>query len=372
MCGEWLAAAQEGNLDEVLAGLRAGIDVNLKGEFGRTALHLAAMYTQAPAIRVLLGHGADPNAQDWSGHTPVTYAVLQAQSWVFREPDPRPMELLLAAGGKLGLLEAIWLNDVELARRLCDADPNLDVSGDAQFSFHDTYLMEAAKCGFVEMVQFLLDRGADIEGIDDLGATALMRAAAGGHAEVVVLLLDRGADVNHDDWWDQTPLSEAATGGHRDIVDRLLSRGARRNLLDAVALDDPGLVADLLRGGADSNHHYGGCARLALYAVRRGDAEIVRLLLDHGAVQYEEPMDERPLLAEAARHGHLGVVELLLSRGARADEVGRDGLNALAWATRGGHAPVVEILRIEFLRRAGRGRAASPPLCHSDAADPPL
>jgi ankyrin repeat protein len=344
MSQEWFAAAGRGDTETVLNLLHQGADVNAADEFGRTALTLSVLGRQIAMIRMLLDHGANPNAQDHGSCTPMTEAVVISQAWAVREPDVRPLEMLLAAGGRLGLREAVLMGDVALARRLCDADPSLDVSGDAQFIFHDTYLMEAIRRGSLDMATFLLDRGAEIEGTDDLGATALMRGAAEGRADIVTRLLDRGADVNHDDWSDQTPLSEAAVNGHREIVDLLLSRGAERSLLDAVALDETDLVAELLRGGSDPNHLYYGRGRLVMYAVSRGNAAIVRLLLDHGAAHHHETFDEHPLLAEAARHGHLDVVKLLIDHGADLNGVGRDGLTPLAWATKEGHAPVVEFL----------------------------
>lgn len=349
MCQEWFAAVRLGTLDDVLDRIGQGTDVNLTDEFGRTALFEAVMSCRIEVIRALLEHGADPNVPDGTGCTPTTRAVYRAQAWAFREPDPRPLEILLSAGGKLGLLDAVLMGDVELARRLCDSDPSIDVSGDAHFSFHDTYLMEAAKLGFLGMTRFLLDRGADIEGTDDLGATALMRAAASGRADIVELLLERGADVNHDDWLDQTPLSAAAMEGHREIVDRLLSHGAERSLLDAVALDDAALVGELLCGGADPNHTYNYHGRLVMYAVSRGNPEIVRLLLEHGAAHHHEGVDKHSLLAEAAKHGHLEVARLLIEGRADLDGVGKDGLTPMAWAAREGHTPIVELLK-----RAGR------------------
>jgi ankyrin repeat protein len=288
MSQEWFKAARAGALGDILSWIDQGTDVDMTDEFGRTALFDAVMTCQIEVIRALLEHGADPNAADRTGCTPTTRAVFRAQTWAVREPDSLPLEILVKAGGKLGLLEAVLMGDVDLARRVCDSDKTIDVSGDARFSFHDTFLMEAAKLGFLDMARFLLDRDADIEGINDLGATALMRAAARGHIQIVRLLLERGANVNHDDWSDQTPLTEAATNRHPEIVDLLLSRGAGRSLLDAVALDDSVLVGELLRGGSDANHLYYGHGRLVMYAVSRGNPEIVRLLLEHGGAHHHE------------------------------------------------------------------------------------
>jgi ankyrin repeat protein len=140
--------------------------------------------------------------------------------------DTRPLELLSSAGGELGLREAILLGDVELARRICDADRAPDFNGEADFGMHETYLMLAASLGPLAVVDFLLDRGADIEGTDDLGETAMMRAAEAGHARIVERLLDRGADINRG-WPQETALAKAQGHGHQTVVSLLLSRGAK-------------------------------------------------------------------------------------------------------------------------------------------------
>ena len=295
-------------------------------------------------IRALLDHGADANARARNDWTPVTVAVAPYRSRFPAGPDPRVLELLKAAGGRLGLREAVVLGDVELARRLCDDDPALDVSGNARFWFSETYLMLATRLRHREMVRFLLDRGADVERTDDLGATPLMRAAAAGDPEVFRLILGRGADIDHDDWSDQTPLSVAATHGHAGIVEELLALGAARGLLDAVALDDVGLVAELLHAGGDPNHVYHGYGRLAGYAASRGNPDIVHLLLIHGAAHHDGRFDARPLVAEAARRGHLDAVRLLLEHGADPDQVGKDGLTPSAWAVKGGHPSIAAFL----------------------------
>ena len=229
-------------------------------------------------IRFLLDRRADPNAPDFRGCTPTTAAVERTNSRLTLEPDRRPLDLLFAAGGRLGLREAVLLGDVKLARRLCDADPGLDISGNAHWSFHDTYLMVAVSYGTPEMVRFLLDRGAAIEETDDLGATALMRAADAGDLALVTLLLDRGANVNNGDWADGTPLSEAAEAGHHAEFDLLLARGARFALFKAV---------------------------------QYGHLETVRLLLDWGLDPAERDSEGLTARDWAARCSHPAVADLL-------------------------------------------------------------
>ena len=60
-------------------------------------------------------------------------------------------------------------------------------------------IVEAGWGGHVEMIEFLLSRGADIETADKFGGTALSRAAQNSHLAAVELLLSRGANPNVKD-----------------------------------------------------------------------------------------------------------------------------------------------------------------------------
>jgi hypothetical protein len=86
------------------------------------------------------------------------------------------------------------------------------------------------------------------------------------------------------------------------------------------------------------------CFCTVMYAVGRGNASIVRFLMNYGAAHHHEYFDDRPLLAEAARRGHVEVVKLLIECGADLNAVGKDGLTALTWATKEGHDTVVKHL----------------------------
>ena len=77
-----------------------------------------------------------------------------------------------------------------------------------------------------EVVELLLDRGADIEAYDKYNRTVLYEAAESSTPEVVALLLDRGANVNGSAQRIDTPLHIAAVFNKPEVVALLLDRGA--------------------------------------------------------------------------------------------------------------------------------------------------
>ena len=71
--------------------------------------------------------------------------------------------------------------------------------------------------GRKDVVEYLLQCGANVHARDDGGLIPLHNACSFGHAEVVQLLLKHGADANSRDNWNYTPLHEAAIKGKIDV-----------------------------------------------------------------------------------------------------------------------------------------------------------
>ena len=76
-----------------------------------------------------------------------------------------------------------------------------------------TPLHFAAGFNRVEVVEFLLSMGADVQAKDKGGLVPLHNACSYGHLEVVVSLVTHGANVNAPDLWKFTPLHESAAKG---------------------------------------------------------------------------------------------------------------------------------------------------------------
>ena len=133
-------------------------------------------------------------------------------------------------GCSLGLLRAVDQGDSAAVSSLLsrELDPNI------QFPIIGSRpLILAAAKGHQEMVELLLDRGAQVNATDYTGWTPLHAAIYGGHAEVVQLLLDHGADFQYaHHWYLVSPLALAESlardsDGRKKVVDVLQSFRAR-------------------------------------------------------------------------------------------------------------------------------------------------
>lgn len=92
-------------------------------------------------------------------------------------------------------------------------------------------LVLAAEAGRLDLVKFLLERGADIDeiGLEDHAddretaemGSALHKAVTEGHVDVVTFLLDHGANINLQDYRGRTPLKRAEERGDETWI-RLL------------------------------------------------------------------------------------------------------------------------------------------------------
>ena len=199
-CTALMHAAEDGNIDRVRALLKNGANVNEAKGTGHTALMLAAGRDHLEIVQILLQAGANPNAMI-SGR----YGI-PAWAWMFAmnrcNKHWREMtDAMLAAGVEHNpkannlppLAHAIHEDDVVIVETLLKkgADPNLRDSETGE-----TLLMTAAKYSTPEVVQALIEGGADVNARNKSGQTALTLADTPDNLwrqEIVALLKRRGA-----------------------------------------------------------------------------------------------------------------------------------------------------------------------------------
>jgi ankyrin repeat protein/mono/diheme cytochrome c family protein len=281
-----IAAVRAGNRSEIERQIAASPEaVNGKDAGGSTALHHAAGYGPVGNLQSLIDKGADVNAKNRRGSTPLHWAIH----------DEAKVRLLLSKGANVNAkqaqgraplyLAAMLGNGVPTMRLLLSsgADPNM-TSANGQ-----TPLMMAAQRGNVEVIQLLIEKGADANSKDGAGETALMFACASGNARAVQLLIDQGADVKVRSKRNETALGFAATAGAQASVEMLLAKGADVNvrnfrgyspLMFAASSDTmpAGIIRLLLDKGADASFTGDYDEPASALAAKRGHTEAARLL----------------------------------------------------------------------------------------------
>lgn len=148
--------------------------------FGATPLHWAALRGQVESARVLLDKGADVAAVNNDGETPLDVAR--------RARKPNVEQLLAAAGSspKIRFFQAVREGDEDAVAELLDTEPKLVKERDAAFGA--TALHWAALRGHTNVVELLLERGAEAGARNTAGETARDVALRAKREDVVALL----------------------------------------------------------------------------------------------------------------------------------------------------------------------------------------
>mmetsp|Transcript_39209 Transcript_39209/g.113194 ORF Transcript_39209/g.113194 Transcript_39209/m.113194 type:complete len:1060 (-) Transcript_39209:181-3360(-) len=345
---ELVKAAQSGDILAVKALLAVGAHVEASSA-NRTALSWAAEGGHMEVARALVEAGADLDAPDNNGYSPLFWAGANAEM----------VELLLAAGAhvdaadkanRTALSRAAKGGHTEAIKALLAAGAGVeapDKKGNRALSL-------AAIKGHTEAIKALLAAGADVEAPDKEGNRALSWAASNGHLEATKVLLASSADVDARDDMECTPLSWSALAGEVDVAKALLAAGASVNAKGAGAYagytplfmaSNVAMLKALLEAGADPDaveDQYGSTT--LLWDSWEGKTKAVEVLLESGAnTEIPDTGGETPL-TWAAQRNHTHIFELLLT--ARADVRARNfhGDTALMSAARNGYMQGVKAL----------------------------
>jgi ankyrin repeat protein len=348
-------AAIIGNPAIIKSLLDAGAAANERGADDQTALMIVARTSNIAAASVLVTAGADVNAvEQWRGQTALMWAAAQNQ--------PAMVQFLLDNGA---VADAQSLpNNWE---RQVTAEPRMKIMPAGGF----TPLLYAAREGCTECTRYLIEAGADLNKTDPEGITPLVMANLNARWDSANLLLDAGANPDKWDIYGRSPLYTAVDyntlphGGRADrlsadlttsfeIVQLILDKGGNPNLQLKLFPPYRDLGADR---GADGLLRTGVTALFR--AARGGDAQAVKLLLEHGAnVNLANEDDVSPLIVAAGFRASAidtrgrfrteqeayEVTRLLLEAGADVNAVESIGQTAIFGAATQGWNSVVQLL----------------------------
>jgi len=278
--------------------IRAGARVNAANELGVTPLWVACENASAPMVQRLLKAGANPNAALLSGETPLMTAARTGSAvvvkqlldngadvnvkerargqtalmWAIAQRHADVVEVLLAHGADVRARSNVW---TQVVKTTADQKSHPDYIVDiAQGGY--TPLLFAARVGDLLSAKLLLDAGADVDAAAPYGTSPLVLAAHSGHGELAVWLLEKGADPN------------AAGAGYSALHAATLRHDAK--LAGALLIHGADPNAPLRRSTParrqSADFHlppaFVGATPFWL-AARYGQAEIMRLLMKHGA-----------------------------------------------------------------------------------------
>jgi uncharacterized protein len=216
-------AARSGMPEVVEMLLASGADPNAKQSDGSTALHVVAFLSDDDVreehlvvIDRLLDAGADIEAVDEGGWAALAATGVRANLTVFEHLLKRGAD---AKAGNGNALRHMMGDDNDL---LLDRLLRQGVAYDIPHGEEALRpLGLAAYNGYLYGVKTLLDHGADIEAQTVDGETALLVAAGNGRADIVQFLLERGANRRHIDHYGNTALSWAQRRRDARMIDLL-------------------------------------------------------------------------------------------------------------------------------------------------------
>ena len=201
----WFKAATKGHLNVVKFLVDIGVDIETKNDDGRTALMLASWNNKLEMVNFLIENGANINVEDGRNYT--------------------------HDGGQTSLMLAAFNGHFDIFKVLIEAKADIN---------HNSVLSDVAQRGYLNIVEFLLD----VSTSDELGKTELnnaLRVALGrnrSRLDIVELLIEKGADINTKSDDGHTLLMSAASCGFVDVVEFLVEKG-----VDIDAKDSKGRTA---------------------------------------------------------------------------------------------------------------------------------
>lgn len=275
--------------------LSRGTNVNLKDEYGETALNLAAKMGNKGVIDILLEAGADVDLKNNEGHNVLHCLVMNTR---FSSDDAQVTNILkisqINSQDKYGdtplHLAAKWSN-FPIFRLLlrAGADANLK-NADHYTPLHTIILHTKSSVATKLATELLLTKyNADINATDGEGNTALHLAAStnSNRIQLVRLFLTNRADVSKKNHNGYTPLEEQIISGNVEMIKSLAhyDENVRENFVKIACIQKNRYVIKcLLKNGIDLNSKDNNGYTIFLHqmSIHNLTPDLIKLFLKHG------------------------------------------------------------------------------------------
>jgi ankyrin repeat protein/L-ascorbate metabolism protein UlaG (beta-lactamase superfamily) len=383
-------AASKGYTDIVKYLIKKGADVNKGNFFGSTPLHYAAWASDLESFRLLLKNGAVINAENNDGQTPLQFACLGANIEIMKVcisegtdikaigNDGSGLIHWAANGGNLNMFKYLESNGLKYDAKDKDNSSTLFWASSGNAIDVVKYLIEEKKMdvnevdnlnniplnsavehGRLDIVKYLLEKGANINHALNNHSTWLILAAQNNNPELIQLLIDKGTKINEYDDFGNTALITAAGFGNFDNVKALVDNGANLNPglckrescsntgqtpLHSASWRFPYIAEYLIEKGCDVNKKdLNGNAALH-HATFCDSIKMIDLLCTNKAdVNSQNNLGQTPMILSIMRNKP-EIVSALLSNNADLSMIDNNGKTALHYAAIEGNIEIFELL----------------------------
>ena len=348
-----MIATEKGNIDAIKV-LKSGADPNITNADGNTCLHLSILHgCSKEVVQMIIDHGAHVNATNKNGLTALMITCERGNIDV--------MNVLLKAGSDPAItdasgntcLQCLVLQgcSIEVLQTIIDHGAQVNATN----KNGQTALMMASDCGYLNGINMLLRAGADPNVINVNGSTCLHFASCHGSSkEVLQTIIDHGVNVNATNKKGHTALMMASEFGHLDDIHVLLKAGAQPNITDVygnTCLHFPVIqgrhievLEAIIDHGVDVNASNKKGQTALMIATEKGNIDALNVL-KAGADPNITNADGNTCLHLSILHGcRKEVVQMIIDHGAHVNATNKNGLTALMIASCKGNVDGVNAL----------------------------
>ncbi len=337
-----LMTAAQFNKDKrvIEALLDDGAEIDAKNHNGNTALIFAAMNNSPEVVKVLLDRGADITILNNEKRDALFYAKANKNlnstdviKLLTPEPESKPeAKVAPTANPSEALLKACGQGKFDKAMEALNAGADVNASSHNNKS---TPLIIASQFGHLDLVNLLLERGADVNAKNGSGNTALHLAILYNSSDVVMALINAGADIDavnnkNVSALDILPTTKKLKG--TDAWKALMKHKLQPSFLKLCRSGSVEEINEAIEAGVNVNASNKISATALIFAAKENTPEVVELLVKAGAELDSQDIYGNTALIYATSYNSEEVVKVLLDSGASTNVINIQGYKALDYA----------------------------------------